>query len=521
MSEEGESYLDELLNSMISDSSRSESEVEISDEMADKLADELMKNLPEEEPSGLETDSDTGEEIQDLETNSGAEEVQDLETDSGAEEVQDLETDSDTEELSENEESSIHEGDIALENVAMETEDTSDKKNNITDENGEDLTELLGMLAEHYEEEQETREEITRNIDDSPMGMDEVFQDALSAVSYMENEQEEDSEDHIALEDGKDIDFSEPSQGQENEFSEEGLSGYEHSMPEEGLLDENIADEVMTDETSEEENTKKKSFREKYFDNIVGDKEAEAELASREAEIASEEKKAAAKEEKKKLAAEKKEEKERLKQEKKEKNDLAKAAKAEEKKKRKEEQKRLRLEEEERQIVGRINPVGAAIVCIFFGVIALAVIFGTWIVSYSGSIHNAEIYLDTGDYERAYQAVSGLKVSENDEPTYQKARICAKLNQQIKGCENYLIMGRYPEALDALLKGVKEYDEDAIQAEKLEIKDKQDDLRDKLASKLQEEFQMTLAEARQILQSETREDYSAKVREKAADLTLP
>ena len=297
MSEEGESYLDELLNSMISENSQSENKVEISDEMADKLADELMKNLPEEEFPNIETDSDTGEEIQDLET------------------------DSDTEELSENEESSIHEGDIAPKNdrVAMETEDTSDKKNNITDENGEDLTELLGMLAEHYEEEQETREEITKNIDDSPMGMDEVFQDALSAVSYMENEQKEDSDDHIALEDGKDIDFSESSQENENELSGEGLSEYEHSMPEEGLLDGNIANEAMTDETSGEENKKKKSFREKYFANIVGEKETEAELASWEAEIASEEKKAAAKEEKKKLAAEKKEEKERLKQEKKEK----------------------------------------------------------------------------------------------------------------------------------------------------------------------------------------------------------
>ena len=102
-------------------------------------------------------------------------------------------------------------------------EDEPKQYNNITDENGEDLTELLGMLAEHYEEEQENQKEITKNIEDSPMGMDEVFQDALSAVSYMENEGEELASDaaEIALEEGKDIDsFENTEEGIENHFSE-------------------------------------------------------------------------------------------------------------------------------------------------------------------------------------------------------------------------------------------------------------------------------------------------------------
>ena len=186
-------------------------------------------------------------------------------------------------------------------------EDEPKQYNNITDENGEDLTELLGMLAEHYEEEQENQKEITKNIEDSPMGMDEVFQDALSAVSYMENEGEELASDaaEIALEEGKDIDsFENTEEGIENHFSE-----FEQSVSEEELLDEKS---VSEHESEEDEPKKKKSFRERFFHNIIDEKEAEKELAEREAEAVSEQEKEAAKEEKKKQAAEAKEEKERL-----------------------------------------------------------------------------------------------------------------------------------------------------------------------------------------------------------------
>lgn len=398
-------------------------------------------------------------------------------------------------------------------------EDEPKQYNNITDENGEDLTELLGMLAEHYEEEQENQKEITKNIEDSPMGMDEVFQDALSAVSYMENEEDEPGSDAvgIALEDGIDIDSTADT---EEENLESHFSEFEQSVSEEELLD---GESLSAHAAEEDEPKKKKSFRERFFHNIIDEKEAEKELAEREAEAISEQEKEAAKEEKKKNAAEAKEEKERLKQEKEEKKAQEKEIKAQEKQKKKEEKaeaKRLRQEEEAREIVGRINPVGAAIVWVFFSAIGLLVIFGTWFASYASSVHNAEIYMDTGDYERAYQEVSGLHITkESDKELYEKTRICAKLTQQLNGCENYLIMGRYAEALDSLIKGVKEYDADAVSAEKLKIKDKQDALGNELADKLQTEFKMTMAEARQILQSETRELYTARVKEKVAGIS--
>ena len=50
-----------------------------------------------------------------------------------------------------------------------------------------------------------------------------------------------------------------------------------------------------------------------------------------------------------------------------------KAAKAAEK----EEKKRLKAEQEANEVVGRINPVGAAIVMVFFGLLCVAVVFGS------------------------------------------------------------------------------------------------------------------------------------------------
>ncbi len=338
---------------------------------------------------------------------------------------------------------------------------------------GEDLTELLGMLAEHYDEEQENQEEIEKdmvasmdlsedepNVSESAMGMDDVFQDALSAVSYMENENEP------------------------------------------------------------EEEPKKKSFRERFFTNIVDDKTIEKELSEREEELKSEEERAIEEEEKKQKAQQDKEEKERLKQEEKEKKEADKAAKAEEKQRIKAEKaakKQMEKEEAAREVVGRINLVGAAIVVAFFAFIGIAVIFGMKVISYRSSIGDAQAYLDTGNYEKAYQAVSGIKVSGNDEKLYQKARICASLAIQLKACDSYLEMGKGLEALDSLVKAVKEYDIDAVNAEKLEIKDKQDALLQKVSEKLMEEFHMTTAEARQIIALGGREEYTARLEEEVAD----
>ena len=51
--------------------------------------------------------------------------------------------------------------------------------------------------------------------------------------------------------------------------------------------------------------------------------------------------------------------------------------------KRQEEKKRLKAEQEANEVVGRINPVGAAIVMVFFGLLCVAVVFGSQALSYT------------------------------------------------------------------------------------------------------------------------------------------
>ena len=228
----------------------------------------------------------------------------------------------------------------------------------ISDENGEDLTELLGMLAEHYEEEQGIQEKITENIDDSSVGMADIFQESLDAVAYMENEEED---PFVALDEESSLAESEEVLAEDEDIPV-GSEMMESAFP----LEEEIP--LPVEVAPKEKKKEKKSFKERFFNNIVDDKEVEKELAAKEAEMAAFETRQAKAEEKKKLDAQKKEEKEKLQLEKKEKKELEKATKQAEKQKKKEmkaQERALRAEEEAREFVGRINPIGAAIVCAF------------------------------------------------------------------------------------------------------------------------------------------------------------
>lgn len=278
---------------------------------------------------------------------------------------------------------------------------------------------------------------------------------------------------------------------------------------------DNILDDIKKD-SKKKKKKKGKGFK-KLFANIVDEKEIEkANKEKLEAEEAEKNKEAEA--ERKKLEAE---EKAKLKEEKKAEKAAAKEAakQAKEAKKiAKKEAKELRALEEESEIEGRINKAGAAIVFVILACLGVFVFVGTNMFSYNRGIAAAKSYFEKGQYEESYNELSGLNLKEEDKILYDKVATIMHVYQQLDAYDIYCKAERYPQALDALLKGIREYEKYMPQAIELDVTDSMETIKSQMVSELSREYGITEEMAREINQITDSSEYSLRVYELAKNI---
>ena len=397
----------------------------------------------------------------------------------------------------------------------------------------EDINELLALLSQDYEDydesaevEDEPEEEPIEKMDESPaeatlfreddeeeglfaddpdaLSVDDIFGDALSAVDYSGAEDEEPQEEVLE-------EFIPPEEESSDGFGDMALDSFALDDSDLTLEDEPEETADMQQATAEVPKDKKPSIWKRVFGNIITEQSAEEEAREREKEEADAEERALAREEKKKQAAEEKAEKAELAKQEKEKKAAEKAEQAAVKAAEKEEKKRLKAEREAQEVVGRINPVGASIVMVFFGLLCVLIILGTQSLSYTSSVHNAESSFEERDYKGAYESLAGVDVSESSKEMKEKVRICMQLQRQLDAYRNYYEMKMYLESLDSLMKGIRSYDTNKGKAEEFEILGQYNELEGKLANQLYEEFGVSESQARNINSSKTQEDYTSRL----------
>ena len=287
-------------------------------------------------------------------------------------------------------------------------------------------------------------------------------------------------------------------------LDEDGMDNPDDDM--QALL-EGIGGSDIPEELSEvQEVTKKPGLLKRLFGNVVTDEIAEAELAEQareqEEEAARKEAAEAAKEEKKAAKAAKAEEKAEAKKAKAEEKELKKAAKAEEKAAQKAEKEAKKAEEDaeaELEVTGKLNKVGVSIVVILAAMFLAAEISGTKIFSYRSTIKEATSFFDAGKYTDAYQEILGTDMKKSDQETYDKIVTVMKVQRALNSYENYDNMKYYPDALNALLVGLKKYDENLDTAKSLEVEEDLDSCRDKIVTLLDEEYGLSESQARELL----------------------
>ena len=396
-----------------------------------------------------------------------------------------------------------------------------------------DVNDLLTLLSQDYEDYDEPdsavqpEEEVQRAepLDESPaetslfreddadaLSIDDIYDDALSAVDYSEADEapefpEIEEEFVPQMDEDAGDDFGDlaldPLVLDDSEAA--GVSG------EPLAVSDDTEEDVQDIKQEKEKKEKKDGFFKRIFGNIITEQSAEEEAKEREKEQADAEEKKAAKEEKKQQTAEEKAAKAEQAKEEKEKKAAAKAEQAAAKAAEKEEKKRLKAEQEANEVVGRINPVGAAIVMVFFGLLCVAVVFGSQALSYTTSVKSAESSFEQRDYKNAYDSLAGVSVSDSSKELKQKVRMCMQLQREYDAYQNYYKMKMYLESLDSLIGGIRLYDANKAKAEQYDMLSQYNELESKLANQLYNEFGVSESQARNIIASETQKEYTDRL----------
>ena len=291
-----------------------------------------------------------------------------------------------------------------------------------------------------------------------------------------------------------------------------GMTGEPVSSEKEDDMQSLLDASLLPDEKNEENDEKKTGFFKKVFGNVITDEIAqeEREAAQKEVKEAEEkaekdaadaEEKAKQKEEKKAAKEAKKAEKAKQKAEKK----AAKEAKKSEKKAKEEEEEAAELE-----IVGKLNKVGVAIIVIATILFLTVEITGTNLWGYASAKQAADKYFKMGKYTEAYQEALGTKMRDKDPEMYQKIKTVMKVQQSINAYQNYERVGYYPDALNALLQGIRKYDDNLSTAIDLEADQDLKKCREQILSNLQSEFGVSESEAYSLL-SLDQNSYTDKV----------
>lgn len=453
----------------------------------------ILNDLPEEGDAPVNVTENTQEDMDEL---FGL--LADLDVDLNEEEPEELhesepEMQMDEEPAEDTSEESLGTDDLLA--VMMEEEKVPEEGMDVslmTDKLGteEPLLEAL-QQEETVASEPVTDEAAEGDVDISMDGLavEDIFQDALSAVAYSENEQGED-EDLFSIGEMPDL-----------------LGDTEGEM----------LDSVENQPDASEQNKEKKTgFFKRVFGNIITDSTADEEERERQKEVELQLKKEEAKIEKKKKAEEAKAEKATRASEEKERKNQLKQEKALKKAEKKQAKKEAKEAEADHEVVGRINPLGATIVAILFVTVGVAAVFTTYRIQHGGFVQKAQNYFANEDYIRAYDTVVDEDLQDDDPVLYRRIRICSQVQKELNSYKNYLAMGKKTESLDSLIKGMRFYEQNKSEAQELSIQPAYDKLNKKLLEGLAQSFGLGDRDAKSLMAIQDQAQYTLQIQQLAS-----
>ena len=151
-------------------------------------------------------------------------------------------------------------------------------------------------------------------------------------------------------------------------------------------------------------------------------------------------------------------------------------------------------------------------VTLFAGTILVVMLILVSVVpSISAKLDAREAFVDR-DYESVYVALSGEKLSPKEQEMYDKAKLIMQLQRKVDSYDNYNAMGLQDEALNALIQGVKKYQESKPLADEYGVYDTYDKIYAQITETLLEVYGITAEEALELAAMEDANAYAEQIK---------
>ena len=273
---------------------------------------------------------------------------------------------------------------------------------------------------------------------------------------------------------------------------EEEHEGEEPKDENEKLLQEMYGDDIEDGELLEDKNRKGKGPFAKLAENLRARRAKAAEEDRLEEEAIEAE------------AAEKKRKKEEKKQAAKAKKDAAKNDKADKAKKAKEKkaakpkkEKKAKPKKEKKpkapvdpKDILKIKPLSVVMLLMFVAGFVIMVQLFSGLFDYSNNISRAKEFMQNGNYTSAYDIVHGMSLSKADSNIQNQLDAIMLVERQYESYENYRKLGMNVDALNALIKGLVQYNTYKEQGESLGVIEPMNQYRQAILEKLLSDYKI-------------------------------
>lgn len=215
---------------------------------------------------------------------------------------------------------------------------------------------------------------------------------------------------------------------------------------------------------------------------------AEQDRLELEAEELDEQDKKKKREEKKASAIENKEKK-------KEKAKEKKAAKPKKEKKPKEKKPKKVKEPPKPGDILKIKPSSIVLFVLFIAGVVVLIQVMNISIHYGNGVSKAKTYYAAGDYEKAYDSLTGIKLNKNDQTLYEQSSVLMYVQRQYDSYANYMKMNMKTEALNSLIKGLERYNLYCNEARELGVGNQIDSIKKTILEALQSTFKISESES--------------------------
>ncbi len=174
----------------------------------------------------------------------------------------------------------------------------------------------------------------------------------------------------------------------------------------------------------------------------------------------------------------------------------------------------------QRDEIIRITPLGVIFSVTFIALLIVGTYFGSQFFSYKSKIDKATGYYVDKKYTKAYNAISGMELKDEDKEFYNQVENVMRVEKHINDFNAYEEVEMYTYALEALIDGVRSYDKCLDRGRELGTYDILVSKLDEIDLLLNKYYGIDVETARSILLVEDSVKYEKKIIEYAHNVNI-